>query len=165
MLDWVNALFCHLEMSHTWSWLCGKNDIFTAFVICHLSWCVNGGSWDHKTHSCDDDSLIWNVSSRRTNVWMSWAWPSYRLQLTGRLFVFPFVSLFTLIARQGIVFARMKLSDHHALFPDWKYKPFLAQCMTSARSLTGTYGDLSSIIDKYSFHKRLMNKETKWLCK
>lgn len=60
------------DMSCTWSWLSRKNGMFTAFVICHPSCFVNGGRWDHKTHSCDDDSLIWNMSSRRTNVWLRW---------------------------------------------------------------------------------------------
>lgn len=33
---------------------------------------VNGGSWDYKTHSCEDDSLIWNAFSRRRNVRLRW---------------------------------------------------------------------------------------------
>lgn len=39
--------------------------------ICVMS-PVNGGSWDYKTHSCEDDSLIWNTSSRRRNVRLRW---------------------------------------------------------------------------------------------
>lgn len=54
------------------TWLSRKDGMFTALVICRPSCDVNGGSRDRKTHSCDDDSLIGNMSSRRTNVWLSW---------------------------------------------------------------------------------------------
>lgn len=47
--------------------------MFTAFLICCPSCFVNDRSWHHEIHSRDDDSLIWNMSSRRTNMWRRWA--------------------------------------------------------------------------------------------
>lgn len=146
-----------------WRCLSRRTVMFTAFMIWHPSCFVNGGSWAHKTHSHDDDSLIWNMSPRRTNVWMRWERGRVHLYLptdhkshffsgSSRLYWDQYSEFLSLeswasLHTGGSLFNMFPVSvhksmmatwvsDHPALFPDRQYKPYSAQSMTPGRGST-----------------------------